>query len=300
AAMCVSPPRCGRPGAPRQASSRMRLTDLDRRNAAGLESFSGSGAHQAIGARSCVSSAKCQSCLIDIAAALAHGVALVSDKEREPPRGKTAPKAVVGRMSLYLRQLEAFERAGQLTVSSSQLGAPLSIKNAQVRKDLAFFGQFGHPGIGYRIEELIAALRHVLGIDHEWPLALVGLGNLGRALLKYRRFRIRGFHVVALFDNDPGKIGQSYDGLIVGSIDSLRHGIALRQISLALLCVPAEVAQRLADLLVASGIRGILNFAPVPIVVPAHVNVVAVDLSIQLENLAYKVQKTSDEVSCAG
>ena len=102
---------------------------------------------------------------------------------------KTAPKAVVGRVSLYLRQLEAYQRQGCTTVSSSQLGGPLSIKNAQVRKDLAFFGQFGHPGIGYRIDELIDALRHILGIDHDWPLALVGLGNLGRALLKYRGFR---------------------------------------------------------------------------------------------------------------
>src|SRR6476646_6321613 len=105
---------------------------------------------------------------------------------RDVPEDRVAPKAVVGRVSLYLRQLEAFQRQGQTTISSSQLGAALSIKNAQVRKDLAFFGQFGYPGIGYRIEELIAALRHILGIDREWPLALVGLGNLGRALLKYR------------------------------------------------------------------------------------------------------------------
>jgi redox-sensing transcriptional repressor len=211
-----------------------------------------------------------------------------------------APKAVVGRVSLYLRQLEAYQRQGLTTISSSQLGEPLAIKNAQVRKDLAFFGQFGHPGIGYRIEELTAALRHILGIDHEWPLALIGLGNLGRALLRYRGFRTRGFHVVALFDNDPAKIGQCYDGLVVEPIDSLRQSVALRNIRLALLCVPAEVAQRVADLVVASGIQGILNFAPVPLIVPPRVNLLAVDLSIQLENLAYKVQKTQEEVPCAG
>jgi redox-sensing transcriptional repressor len=145
-----------------------------------------------------------------------------------------APKAVVGRMSLYLRQLEAHQRQGHSTISSSTLGEPLSIKNAQVRKDLAFFGQFGHPGIGYRIDELIDALRHILGIDHEWPLAVVGLGNLGRALLRYRGFRNRGFHVVALFDNDPAKIGQKYEGLIVESIESLRKVAALRKIKLAI------------------------------------------------------------------
>jgi redox-sensing transcriptional repressor len=199
---------------------------------------------------------------------------------------------VVGRVSLYLRQLEAFQRQGQTTISSSQLGAALAINDAQVRKDLAFFGQFGYPGIGYRIEELIAALRHILGIDRDWPLALVGLGNLGRALLKYRGFRSRGFHVVALFDNDPEKIGEVHDGLTVEPLESLRKAVVTRGVSLAVLTVPADAAQRVADHLVACGILGILNFAPVPLVVPPAVNVVAVDLSVQLEHLAYKVQNT--------
>jgi redox-sensing transcriptional repressor len=226
----------------------------------------------------------------------------VIDPGRELTGEKTAPKAVVGRMSLYLRQLESYQRQGYTTVSSNQLGQPLSIKNAQVRKDLAFFGQFGHPGIGYRIQELIDVLRHILGIDHDWPLALVGLGNLGRALLRYRGFRTRGFHVVALFDNDPQKIGQKHDGLVVEPIDSLRNVVTLSKINLAILCVPAEAAQRVAEVLVAGGIRGILNFAPVPLIVPAHVNLVPVDLSVHLEHLAYKVQKTQGEVStsCAG
>ena len=221
----------------------------------------------------------------------------MSEPEREPAGVKMAPKAVVGRMSLYLRQLETYHRQGLQTVSSSQLGEPLSIKDAQVRKDLAYFGQFGHPGVGYSIEELIGTLRHILGIDHDWPLALVGLGNLGRALLRYRGFRTRGFHVVALFDNDAAKIGQKIDGLIVEPIDSLRKVVSMRKIKLAILCVPIEAAQPVADLLVSSGIGGILNFAPIPLSVPPHVNLVPVDLSVQLENLAYKVQKTMGEVS---
>jgi redox-sensing transcriptional repressor len=226
----------------------------------------------------------------------------VSDPEREPSGVKLAPKAVVGRVSLYLRQLETYQRQGFTTVSSIQLGEPLSIKNAQVRKDLAFFGQFGHPGIGYRIDELIETLRHILGIDHDWPLAVVGLGNLGRALLRYRGFKSRGFHVVALFDNDPSKVGQKIEGLVVEPVEALRTVVAPRKIRLALLCVPTDAAQRVADLLVAGGIRGILNFAPVPLNVPPHVNLVPVDLSVQLENLVYKVQKTEGEVStsCAG
>jgi redox-sensing transcriptional repressor len=223
----------------------------------------------------------------------------VGDQRREPAGEKLAPKAVVGRVSLYLRQLEAFQRQGHTTISSSQLGAALAIKNAQVRKDLAFFGQFGYPGIGYRIEELIAALRHILGIDRDWPLALVGLGNLGRALLRYRGFRSRGFNIIALVDNDPQKIGEVHDGMPVEPIEALPQIVAARNINLAILSVPADAAQRVADLLVACGIHGILNFAPVPLIVPPAVNVVAVDLSIQLEHLAYKVQNCHSGISLA-
>ncbi len=224
----------------------------------------------------------------------------MSIPRRKAEGEKLAPKAVVGRLSLYLRQLESFHRQGLKTVSSNQLGEPLSIKNAQVRKDLAFFGQFGHPGIGYQIDDLIASLRKVIGIDRDWPLALVGVGNLGRALLRYRGFRSRGFQIAALFDNDTRKIGQKHDGLIVEPLDSLRKVILARKISLAILCVPAEPAQHVADQLVASGILGILNFAPIPIIVPPTVNIMAVDLSVQLENLAYKVLRSQDGISFAG
>ncbi len=223
----------------------------------------------------------------------------MKDSRHEHEGVKLAPKAVVGRVSLYLRQLEAFQRQGHTTISSSLLGAPLSIKNAQVRKDLAFFGQFGHPGIGYRIDELSSVLRQILGIDRDWPLALVGLGNLGRALLNYRGFRSRRFHIVAVFDSDPRKIGEIQEGLKVEPIEALRKVVSTHKINLGLLCVPADAAQRVADQMVASGITGILNFAPVPLTVPPNVSVVAVDLSVQLENLAYKVQKSQASVSRA-
>src|SRR4051794_35238951 len=213
---------------------------------------------------------------------------LVRDFRRDPPGEKLAPKAVVGRVSLYLRQLEAFQRQGTDTISSSRLGASLAIHDAQVRKDLATFGQFGYPGIGYRIEELIAALRRILGIDRIWPTAMIGLGNLGRALIKYRGFRSRGFHIVALFDNDPKKVGQTHAGLNVRPIDELPQLTTSLGIDLAILSVPAEAAQRVADQVVACGIQGILNFAPVPLNVPPTVSVMAVDLSVQLEHLAYK------------
>lgn len=222
------------------------------------------------------------------------------DPRREHSGEKMAPKAVVGRVSLYLRQLEAFQRQGDTTVSSSRLGGALSINDAQVRKDLAFFGQFGYPGIGYRIEELITTLRRILGIDRDWPLALIGLGNLGRALLKYRGFRSRGFHIVSLFDNDPNKVGQTYDGMVVQTTASLAATIQAHNISLAILSVPADSAQGVADDLVACGVLGILNFAPMPLNVPPTVSVVAVDLSVQLEHLAYKIQATQGGISFFG
>ena len=230
--------------------------------------------------------------------------ALVSEPQRQTPgdkdKDKLAPKAVVGRVSLYLRQLESLGGHGHSTVSSSQLGAALGIGDAQVRKDLAFFGQFGYPGIGYRIDELGEALRRILGIDRIWPTAMIGLGNLGRALIKYRGFRSRGFHIVALFDNDPKKIGTTHGGLIVRPIDDLAAATCELGIELAILSVPADAAQRAADQIVACGIQGILNFAPMPLNIPPAVSVMAVDLSIQLEHLAYKVQNQKGGISHAG
>jgi redox-sensing transcriptional repressor len=203
--------------------------------------------------------------------------------------GKPAPKAVIGRLSLYLRQLEAFQRQGRDTVSSSQLGSALGINDAQVRKDLAFFGQFGHPGRGYQIDDLIGPLRRILGIDRSWPSALFGLGNLGRALLRYRGFRSRGFQIVSLFDTDPKKIGHTIEGMRVRPPEELPQVIAETPITLAILCVPAEAARKVADQVVAAGISGILNFAPTVLAVPEQTGLVSVDLSVQLEHLAYQV-----------
>lgn len=211
---------------------------------------------------------------------------------RGPSVGRLAPKAVVGRVSLYLRQLEVFQRQEIATVSSHQLGTPLGINDAQVRKDLAFFGQFGCPGIGYNVPQLIQSLRGVLGIDHDWPSALIGLGHLGQALVRYRGFAMRGFQIVALFDSDSAKVGRDFDGLNVLPMDALAATVAERRIALALLAVPADAAQEVANRAVACGVSGLLNFAPLPLAVPAHVSVVSVDLSVQLEHLAYMVQFT--------
>src|SRR5271170_5200672 len=126
----------------------------------------------------------------------------------DPTRSESIPNPAVRRLSLYLRQLETFKRKDRRTVSSKQLGEALHLTDAQVRKDLAYFGQFGHPGIGYRVDELIGQVKRILGTDKTWNVLLVGAGNLGRALGAYRGFNAKGFNLVAVFDNDPAKVGK--------------------------------------------------------------------------------------------
>lgn len=220
-----------------------------------------------------------------------------SNPKKPEPSQKLAPRAVVSRLSLYLRQLEALQAAGQSRVSSNQIATILQLRDAQVRKDLAFFGQFGHPGIGYQIDDLQNAIRKALGTDRLWPLALVGLGNLGRALIRYREFEKHGFHIAAVFDNDPRKIGTIVQDYQVHSMDNIGNLIKSNGISLAALTVPAEVAQDAVNQLIQAGIRGILNFAPIALRVPQDISVVSVDLSVQLEQLVYKVTNASGGVS---
>ncbi len=201
----------------------------------------------------------------------------------------SAPKAVVSRLSLYLRELEHLVRDGHETTSSHRLGSVLGFTDAQVRKDLAYFGHFGYPGIGYRCDELIAAIKKILGTDQQWLVVLVGAGNLGRALLGYRGFQQRGFRVVAAFDIDPSKVGTQIEGLQVQHLDRLPDVARANRIRLGMIAVPAAAAQMVADRLVAVGVEGILNFAPVTIVLPEGVPRVGVDLAIELEQLAFSV-----------
>jgi redox-sensing transcriptional repressor len=198
-------------------------------------------------------------------------------------------RASVHRFSLYLRHLERLQHEGAQKVSSSQLGTALGINDAQVRKDLAYLGNLGQPGIGYPIVDLIAALRCRLGIDRPWPAVLVGVGNLARALLRYRGFQRQGFNFVALFDADPKKVGQQLDGLQIYAPERMAEVIASTGAELGVLAVPATAAQGVADSLVAAGIRGILNFAPTVLRLPPSVSLVSVDLAVQLEQLAFLV-----------
>jgi redox-sensing transcriptional repressor len=204
-------------------------------------------------------------------------------------------RASVGRLSLYLRRLEGLLREGTTKVSSGQLGEALGVTDAQVRKDLAYLGNLGHPGIGYAAPELIAAIRRALGIDREWAVALAGVGNLARALLHYHGFAERGFRIVALFDADPAKVGQRVEGLPVHGPEEMAAVVAATGAELGVLAVPAESAQPVADALIAAGVRGLLNFAPAVLRAPPGVSVVSVDLTVQLEQLAFLVQLSAGE-----
>jgi redox-sensing transcriptional repressor len=204
-------------------------------------------------------------------------------------------RASVGRLSLYLRRVEGLAREGVTKVSSGQLGEALGITDAQVRKDLAALGNLGHPGVGYATQELTAAIRRALGIDREWAVVLVGVGNLARALLRYRGFQQRGFRIVALFDADKALVGQRVDGLEVYPPERLAAVVAATGAELGLLTVPSESAQAVADALVAAGVRGVLNFAPVVLRLPPGVSLVSVDLTVQMEQLAFLVQMAGCE-----
>jgi redox-sensing transcriptional repressor len=206
------------------------------------------------------------------------------------PNGIPAP--AVRRLSLYLRQLESLAEKGRETVSSRELGKTLGLTDAQVRKDLAYFGQFGQPGIGYRVDEVVRRVRHILGTDQTWNTALVGFGNLGRALTAYRGFAAKGFKLVAVFDAAADKLGKPVrhlDDLKIQPISELAATVTAARIRLGILAVPAEAAQTVADLLVSAGIRGILNFAPTAITVPESVVLSSVDLAVQLEQLSFGV-----------
>ncbi|MFW6133301.1 MAG: redox-sensing transcriptional repressor Rex, partial [Planctomycetota bacterium] len=204
-------------------------------------------------------------------------------------KGQCIPEPVVRRLSLYLRHAEQLAGRGAETVSSTQLGEALHVTAAQVRKDLAYFGHFGRPGVGYRVAALLAALRGVLGTDRVWNVVLVGAGNLGSALLQYKGFARRGFRFVAAFDSDPSKQHTRIGGVDVFAMDDLPRVADRRDAELGLIAVPADAAQEVADRLCAVGLRGILNFAPATLTVPDGVAVDPVDLAAHLEQIAFRV-----------
>ena len=199
----------------------------------------------------------------------------------------SVPQPVVRRLSLYLREAERLADAGVEKVASHELARGLGVGPAQVRRDLARFGHFGRPGIGYLVAPLVETLRHLLGTDTPLDVVLVGVGDLGRALLRYKGFGRRGFRFVAAFDAAASKTGRSFGGVPVYGMDALSREVRRRRARLAIVAVPADAAQDVAERLHRAGVTGILNFAPTTLNMPGDVSVRPVDLAAQLEQLAF-------------
>ena len=203
-------------------------------------------------------------------------------------------RPTIRRLSLYLRHLEEIVRQDPATISSRQLADALGLTDAQVRKDLASFGQFGQSGVGYQVGELIVRLRQIFGTGELSDVALVGIGSIGRALLEFKGFAPRGFRFVAAFDAAPAKIGRKIGQVQVQPVDKLAATIRDTKIRLAVLAVPASVAQEVADALCQAGVRGILNFAPVRLDVPEGITVIPVDLAAMLQQLNYFISTAAE------
>lgn len=200
---------------------------------------------------------------------------------------KKAPQVTVRRLSRYLRALERFQERGYETISSEELASELHLKPSQLRKDIAYFGEFGTRGMGYNVSRLAEELRRILGLHRQWGIAIIGVGNLGTALLRYKGLNEKGFRVAALFDDDPEKVGSSRSGIRISHIDELADVVKEKGIQIAIIAVPAPAARVIADLAIKSGIRAILNFAPVSIKTPPGVECLQVDITADIKVLSH-------------
>jgi redox-sensing transcriptional repressor len=206
-------------------------------------------------------------------------------------RERPIPEATVGRLPVYLRALVEMAEQGTATVSSEELAERAGVNSAKVRKDLSHLGSYGTRGVGYDVAYLIHQVRRELGLTQHWPVLIAGVGNLGHALANYRGFSERGFRIAALVDADEARVGEIVDGVRVRHIDELPRIVAELEIAIGVIATPAPAAQDVADRMVEAGIRSILNFAPAIISVPAGVSLRKVDLSIELQILAFYEQR---------
>ncbi len=204
---------------------------------------------------------------------------------------RPVPEATVGRLPVYLRVLVEIAEGGVTTVSSESLAEAAGVNSAKVRKDLSHLGSYGTRGVGYDVAYLIHQVRRELGLTQHWPIVIAGVGNLGHALANYRGFAERGFQIAALVDADPAKIGEVVGGLAVRHVDELQAIVREHDAAIGVICTPAVAAQQVADLMVAAGLRSILNFAPVALSVPPGVSVRKVDVAVELQILTYYEQR---------
>ncbi|MBZ0286655.1 MAG: redox-sensing transcriptional repressor Rex [Anaerolineae bacterium] len=197
------------------------------------------------------------------------------------------PDIVIGRLPVYLRALTRLLQEGQEVTSSHELGQRLGISSAQIRKDLSHFGGFGKQGTGYQIAYLVEQLRQVLKVNQEWEVVLVGAGDLGSALAHYRGFSDRGFRIAHVFDNSPSKIGKNLGDFRIQPMNEAETIIRDKGIRIAMIAVPAEKAQEVANFLIEAGIRAILNYAPINLNVPANVHVQYIDPVLHMQRMTY-------------
>ncbi|MBW3536649.1 MAG: redox-sensing transcriptional repressor Rex [Actinobacteria bacterium] len=210
------------------------------------------------------------------------------------------PEATVNRLPLYLRALVEAAEGKHPTISSERLAERAGVNAAKVRKDLSFLGSYGTRGVGYDVEGLLFQIRTELGLTQDWPVVIVGVGNLGHALANYRGFGARGFEIVGLVDNDPSKIGEEVAGVEVRPLEELGDVVSGTSPAIGIIATPAAVAQDVADRLVAAGVSSILNFAPTVLSVPSNVSVRKVDLAIELQVLSFYNQRQSETGAAAG
>lgn len=208
-------------------------------------------------------------------------------------RERAIPEATVARLPLYLRSLVDMTERGMETVSSEGLAASAGVNSAKVRKDLSYLGSYGTRGVGYDVEYLIYQISRELGLTQDWNCAIVGIGNLGRALANYRGFGERGFQVVALLDVDKNKIGQKVNDLQIEDFGDVDRLVKEREVSIGVIATTAAAAQDACDKLVSAGVKSILNFAPTVLQVPDDVSLRKVDLSIELQILSFYEQRKS-------
>ncbi len=197
------------------------------------------------------------------------------------------PDIVIGRLPIYLRALDRLIQEEEEYTSSHELGERLGISSAQIRKDLSHFGEFGKQGTGYNVQYLYEQIRHILKVDREWLVAVVGVGDLGRAIANYRGFQARGFRIAALFDSDPKTVGERVGALEVLPMDRLADEIRRQGIRIAMIAVPAEEAQAVAERLLEAGVSALLNYAPITLTVPNGVRVQYIDPAAHLQHMTY-------------
>lgn len=203
------------------------------------------------------------------------------------------PEVVIARLPLYARTLAALDKQGRQVVSSQELGAELGVTPAQIRKDLSYFGRFGKQGRGYNVQNLAGELRAILGLDQEWRMVLVGVGNLGHAILSYRGFDPEGFRIVAAFDSNPQTIGKTVGGIKVQNIKNLPQSLKAKPAHIGIVAVNAPAAQEVVDTLVDCGVKCILNYAPVAPRVPPKVRVRAIEPVLTLQTMTYYLKGAS-------